>query len=242
MRKTASYRVTGLSRYCTDPEEAEQKMRKATGWGIQLQRRMVRKIKLERLMKSGVGTGKVEKLALKLALEMKGGRRGEVEERERRSMVRRKVGMLMRDKVKDATEDADLAFIQYCKSKQVMWKMIAWDTRVGAEFREVLRGEMAFEWKERMKQMQKSVDYLVKKHRMLRSKVVPDEWRGIKISDQALGDRPPIPQPFLGENVTGLTEAAKEILQMPPKTALYTKIRIEDIQMEVGKAVDVKTR
>ena len=144
MRKTASYRVTGLSRYCTDPEEAEKKMRKAIGWGIQLQRRIVRKIKLERLMRSGVGTGKVEKLALKLALEMRGGRRGEVEERERRSMVRRKVGMLMRDKVKDATEDADLAFIQYCKSKQVIWKMIAWDTRIGAEFREVLRGEMAF--------------------------------------------------------------------------------------------------
>ena len=47
MRKTASYRVTGLSRYCTDPEEAEKKMRKAIGWGIQLQRRIVRKIKLE---------------------------------------------------------------------------------------------------------------------------------------------------------------------------------------------------
>ena len=29
---------------------------------------------------------------------------------------------------------------------------------------------------------------------------------------------------------------------MPPKTALYTKIRIEDIQMEVGKAVDAKAR
>ena len=139
MRKTASYRVTGLSRYCTDPEEAEKKMRKAIYWGIQLQRRIARKIKLERLTKSGVGTGKVEKLALKLALEMRGGRRGEVEERERRRMVRRKVGMLMRDKVKDATEDADLAYIQYCKSKQVMWKVIAWDTRVGAEFREVMR-------------------------------------------------------------------------------------------------------
>ena len=29
---------------------------------------------------------------------------------------------------------------------------------------------------------------------------------------------------------------------MPPKTALYSKIRIEDIQMEIGKAVDAKAR
>ena len=217
-------------------------MRKAIGWGLQLQRRMVRKIKLERLMKSGVGTGKVEKLALKLALEMRGGRRGQIEERERKTMVRKKVLLLMRDKVKDATEDADLAFTQFCKSKQVIWKIIVWDSRMGAEFREVMRGEMVHEWKERTKAMQKTVDYLVKKHRMLRSEVVPEEWRGIKISDQALGDRPPIPPPFLGEDVRELSAAAKEVLQMPPKTALYSKIRIEDIQMEIGKAVDAKAR
>ena len=45
MRKTANYRVIRLSRFCTDPEVAEIKMRKAIGWGVQLQRRMVRKIK-----------------------------------------------------------------------------------------------------------------------------------------------------------------------------------------------------
>ena len=140
MRKTASFRVLRLSGYCTDPQEAEKQMRKAIGWGLQLQKRMVRKIKLERLMKSGVGTGKVEKLAEKLALQMRGGRRGEIEERERKNMVRKKVLLLMRDKVKDATEDADLAFTQFCKSKQVIWKIIAWDSRIGAEFREVMGG------------------------------------------------------------------------------------------------------
>ena len=63
-----------LSSFCTDPEEAERVMRKAIGWGLQLQRRTVRMMKLERLMRSSVGTGKVEKLALKLAKEMRGGR------------------------------------------------------------------------------------------------------------------------------------------------------------------------
>ena len=52
MRKTANYRVIGLSRFCTDPEVAEIKMRKAMGWGLQLQSRVVRKIKLERLLRN----------------------------------------------------------------------------------------------------------------------------------------------------------------------------------------------
>ena len=217
-------------------------MRKAIGWGVQLQKRMVRRIKLERLLRSGVGTGKVEKLATKLALEMRGGRRGEVEERERRSMVRRKVLMLMTDKVKDAYVDADLAFTQYCKAKKDMWKVVPWDSRVGSELREVMRREMGFEWHERMRIMQRSVNHLVDKHRMLRKEVVPAMWRGIKITDQALGEQQNLPPPFLGEGVGQITEAAKEILQLPPKTALYTKIKMADIQMEVAKAVDAKAR
>ena len=68
MRKTANFRVVQLSTFCTDPEVAEIKMRKAMGWGLQLQRRVVRKIKLERLLRSSVGTSKVEKLSEKLAL------------------------------------------------------------------------------------------------------------------------------------------------------------------------------
>ena len=98
-------------------------IRKAIGLGVQLQKRVVRRIKLERLLRCSVGTGKVEKLSVKLAMEMRGGRRGEVEERERRKMVRRKVFMLMSDKVKDASLDADLAYVQFCKSKKEMWKV-----------------------------------------------------------------------------------------------------------------------
>ena len=60
MRKTASYRVLRLSGFCTDPEEADKKIREAIGWGVQLQKRTVRMIKLERLLRSSVGTGKVD--------------------------------------------------------------------------------------------------------------------------------------------------------------------------------------
>ena len=153
MRKTANYQVIGLSRLCTDPEAAEIKMRKAIGWGVQLQRRVVRKIKLERLLRSSVGTGKVEKLSVKLALEMRGGRRGLIEERERRSMVRRKVIMLMKDKLRDAEEDANLAFNQYCKAKRELWKVVPSESRVGYEVRVVLRCELGWEWQERMRVM-----------------------------------------------------------------------------------------
>ena len=62
----------------------------------------------------------------------------------------------MADKVKDAFADADLAFVQFCKAKKEMWKVISWDSRVGAEVREVMRCEMGFEWHERMRTLQQS--------------------------------------------------------------------------------------
>ena len=39
-----------------------------------------------------------------------------------------------------------------------------------------------------------------------------------------------------------MSDAAKEILQMPPKTAVYSKISLKDIEREVLKAVNVKAR
>ena len=242
MRKTANYRVVRLSTFCTDPEEAERKMRKAIGWGVQLQRRVVRRNKLERLLRNRVGTNKVEKLAEKLALEMRGGRRGPIEERERRSMVRKKVTMLMSDKAKDAEEDVKLAFKQFCKSKKELWKIVPWDSRVGFEVRDVLRSELGLEWQERMKVMQKTVDYLVKKHKLLRKEEVPAEWRGIKIADRALEGEIQLPPPLLGEMVGQISDAAKEVLKLPPKTAVFAKIKLEEIQMEVSKAIDAKAR
>ena len=101
-------------------------------------------IKLERLLRSSVGTGKVEKLALNLSKEMRGGRSGVLEEKERKKMVRRKVIWLMREKLRDAREDVDLAKTQFCKAKGRMWKVIPMASRVGEEVREILRGEMGW--------------------------------------------------------------------------------------------------
>ena len=72
MRKTASHQVFGLSRCCTDPEEAEKKIRKAIGWGVQLQKRMVRRIKLERLFRSEVVTGGTMEERLDMETERSG--------------------------------------------------------------------------------------------------------------------------------------------------------------------------
>ena len=91
-----------LSRFSTGPAVAESWIRKSMGWGIQINKRTVRMIKLERLMMCEVGTGRVEKLAEKLAVESRGGRR------EKEKSVRRKVRMLMVDKVRDAKEDLKL--------------------------------------------------------------------------------------------------------------------------------------
>ena len=118
MRQTASVRVGELAQLCTDPEVAERLMRKAINWGIQVNKRTVRMIKLERLLRCSVGTGKVEFLAERLAMESRGGRA--VEEREKVKLVRQKVIMLMKDKLKDAVMDMELGRVQFNKSKKML--------------------------------------------------------------------------------------------------------------------------
>ena len=224
MRQTASIRVGELAQLCTDPEVAESLMRKAINWGVQVNRRTVRMIKLERLLKCSVGTGKVESLAERLAVESRGGRN--VETREKVKVVRRKVRMLMGDKLKDAVVDMELGRVQFNKSKKQLWKSVPSVSRVGQELRVVMREEMVFEWQEKMNQMQRSVHFLINKHRASRREKVPDTWRGIRISDQALGGGIQLPAPFLGESVGEVSDAAKEVLQLPPKTAVYSKISL----------------
>ena len=89
MRRTASDRVGELVGLCTDPQEADRWMREAIKWGIEQNKRTVRMIKLERLLRCGVGTGKVERLGLRLAKEASGGRRGPAEEREMGRMIKK---------------------------------------------------------------------------------------------------------------------------------------------------------
>ena len=240
MRQTASFRVRGLARLCTDPEVAESQMRKAINWGIQINKRTVRMIKLERLLRCDVGTGKVESLAERLAMESKGGRI--LERVEMVKVVKQKVALLMRDKLRDAEKDLELGRTQFHKSKRQVWTALDCWSREGMEFKLILREEMSFEWQEKMDQMKRSVHFLINKHRTSRRGDVPNTWRGVKISDEALGDEIELPAPFLGEGIGEVSDAAKEILQMPPKTAVYSKISLKDIEREVLKAVNVKAR
>ena len=126
-------------------------MRKAINWGIQINKRTVRMIKLERLLRCEVGTGKVETLAERLAMESKGGRILEGEERTK--VVKQKVTLLMRDKLKDAVKDLELGRIQFHKSKKAVWSALDCWSREGMEFKLILREEMSYEWQEKMDQM-----------------------------------------------------------------------------------------
>ena len=183
-------------------------------------KRTVIMMKLEGLWRKDVGTGKVEKLAIKLAMEMRGGRKGPIEERDRKRMIMKKVLMLMKDKVRDAKEDVKLAKIKFQKLKREMWRVIQWESRVGREILEVLQGEISFEWKEKFQNMLNSVNHLIQKHRKQRKEEVPATWREIKISDLALGAPLPLPAPVIGEGVRRVTEAAREVLQLPPPRQL----------------------
>ena len=106
--------------------------------------------------------------------------------------------------------------------------------------REVIRYEMALEWEEKMNNMARTVIFLINKFRRDRVEEVPATWREVKVSDAALGEGIVLPPPFLGEGVGNISQAAKEVLQLPPKTAIFPKVTLKDVQVEVVKAVKVK--
>ena len=175
-------------------------MREAVKWGVEQNKRTVRMIKLERLLGCGVGTSKVEKLGLRLAKEANGGRRGPAEEREMSRTIRRKVMMIMKDKLQDAERDLKLARIQFHKSKKQLWKVVPWPSRAGAGAREVIKVEMSVEWVDKMESMTRSVNFLADKFRRGRLEKVPNTWRGVKVSDAALGDGLQLPPAFLSNS------------------------------------------
>ena len=113
----------------------------------------------------------MEVLGLRLAKEANGGRRGPAEEREMSRTIRRKVMMIMKDKLQDAERDLKLARVQFHKSKKQLWKVVPWPSRAGAGAREVIKVEMYVEWVDRMESMTRSVNFLVDKFRRRTSHV-----------------------------------------------------------------------
>ena len=57
----------------------------------------------------------------------------EAEEREMSRTIRRKVMMIMKDKLQDAERDLKLARIQFHKSKKQLWKVVPWPSRAGVD-------------------------------------------------------------------------------------------------------------
>ena len=82
--------------------------------------------------------------------------------------------------------------------------------------------------------MVRSVNYLVERFRRGRLEEVPDTWRGVKVSDVALGEDIQLPPAFLSEGVGDITQAAKEILQLPAITLINHAVHSFSTQNETG--------
>ena len=80
---------------------------------------------------------------------------------------------------------------------------------------------MSGTWEEEYGRMMSIVDYLVRRQKEEREEQVPDTWRGIMISDKALGEQDSLPPPSIGGGVGEVSDAAREVLQLPSKTSTW---------------------
>lgn len=219
-----------LATTCTDPEAADYKMREVIKWGIQKTRRTLRCMKLEKLFRRGIGTTEVEKITETLSSQ----RRAEGDGPRAAARRRESLAMLMQSKLDDAAEDLRLGNQQYRKVKIEAWRFL-YREETRAAFRAVLREELEWELSEGRRRMQDTINFLTQKYGREAERKVPDTWREINISDRALGQPEPLPPPLVGEGVT-LSENAKEVMELPPKTAMFVQIKMENIEKELDKA------
>ena len=147
--------------------------------------------------------------------------------------------MLMNMKMVDVEEDLRLGNEQYRKAKQRLAKLVGWAAYL--EVMAVVREEMAIHWRKGREKVDKSVNFIFEKHSRVREGEVADTWRLVKVSDKALGPSPAPPACIVGEQVGEVTNNITKVMQLSPKTAVFNKINLEQVELELEKA-KVKAR
>ena len=220
MRPTAIFHIRRITSYCTDPIVAERKLRGTMKLAQTRISAMLRRNLLEKLIKKDIGTNQVERIAQHLTDT---GRRCGF------GRNRKLIKILMQQKMMDARKDLEIVEHRYHRARQDLWTIMPYHSREAYEAHTLIRCETDIAYKTGREKIRRKIYHLFQKY----GDKVPDTIDGIKITDKALGDRRPLPDPVI-VNVE-VTNNAKETLQLPPKTATYGPINMIECETEIEK-------
>ena len=146
------------------------------------------------------------------------------------------IDYVMKRRRSDAHEKLEKAKRVHCSGLKYLVSVVP--NQVMVEFCRRMEWEMGKEWQSRQEKMKRKLKSLQEKFLPRRAPAPPD-INGIKISDLELAEveaneRPPEVQVYGGAVVPG---AAIPALSLDPKFALYPKIEMKEVEVEIERAI-----
>ena len=223
MRKSAVAFIHYLARQCADPTKVAKAMINTGERHVKLTKRQIAFILLDRLLRKGLGTTDVERGSLRLIKHKKARDIGYID-------------YVMRRRRQEARKELEKAKKRHKCYLRYLQSIIP--SHILEEFCRYMRQIMGTEWQEQQKRMKKKIQNLQKKYQPWRAPV-PNKYLEVKISDEELAEdeekeAPPEVKVYGGAVVP---EAAKPALILDPKFALYPKIDMKMVEMEIEKAI-----
>ena len=211
-----------LAQKCTDPTRAVSVMKELMGACDQYITATVARDFLDRLVRLGLATNDVTNAIGNISKSYK-----------RTRSFDHLLLAVMKSKVKDAQEDLVIRKSRFLKAKRLMEKSCS---NVHLDVMALVRQHKTTTWCQSRRKASDKVHFLLQKRR---PKQLPGTVEGIRVGDDELGPRGPLKDLLIwgsDELKSRITPDMEEVLRMPPKTSIATRIDLLDMEVELEKA------
>ena len=223
MRKSAAAFFFYLARQCADLTKAAKAMMTTGERHVKLTNKQITFLTLDRLQRKGLGTEDTERGSMNLIKHRKVRDRGYID-------------YVTRRRRKDAQDELEKAKKRHKGSLKHLKSIVP--DHIFGEYCNRIRREVGLVWQDGQKRMKKKIKRLQEKYQPWKAPV-PNQYHGIKISDRELAEDEAKEEPQEVKVYGGavVPEDTKPALILDPKFALYPKIEMKEVEMEIEKAI-----
>ena len=221
MKKSAAAHLKVLSAMTADPIKAARAMLDTGKKHMKVTKKQISLNTIERLLKKQLGTEDVERMAMKVVKEC----------------GKRDVGFInfvMARRKQDAEKKVSKAKSEWQNSLKYLRNLLP--PRLMDEYSNFVRTIMESEWQSGISKMKRKVLRLEERYHPWRKPAQP-RFDNIKISDEELA---PMEDQELRVQVpsyggVGVPREVEQVLKLPPKFALFPKVDMKMVEMEVER-------
>ena len=173
-----------------------------------------------------IGMNEVQSLVMKVSKKIRHCRE---------SVIERTIKYIMKIKVEDVLKDIEEAKLKSTYDQDSLDKIVR-PTTVGAlEYRRYLKNVLEKNWNTKKGKMKEQAVHLKGKHmkkvKENQDEKVPEEYKGVKISDRLLGKNEVPKKVKIHEGVT-LSKEEEEAVDVLPKDTFYSNITMKDGEVQ----------